>query len=197
MGNLNSVKKAFKRVGANAVITNDPDHLNRADKLVLPGVGHFKAGIDHLKNLGLVDILSEQVLEEKKPILGICLGMQLFTEFSEESGMSGLGWIKAKTYKFNKEDLSDRMKVPHMGWNSLINYEPLGLLSGIGESSLFYFVHSFYIKNDQSEDIISETNYGVRFTSAFNNENIYGVQFHPEKSHDSGLKLLQNFVRVI
>lgn len=191
MGNLRSVQKAFERIKCIVKISSDIDDLLNAEKLILPGVGNFEKGIDNLKSTGLFDALNEAVLVKKKPILGICLGMQLMTEHSEEGNASGFGWIKANTKKFTFE--KSELKIPHMGWNNLSikNIEPL--FSGLNEESFFYFVHSYFVNCNFTEDVLAETNYGNNFVSAFRKENIFGCQFHPEKSHDAGLLLLKNF----
>lgn len=194
MGNLRSIQKAFERLRVQTIISSNNDEILEANKLVLPGVGHFESGIKNLRTSGLVDILNEMVLRDKTPILGICLGMQLMTENSEEGNLAGLGWVKAKTKKFSFSD--KLLKIPHMGWNTLSIINPDSLLTGLRTEELFYFVHSYFIQCENKSDIISESNYGIKFVSSFKKDNIYGCQFHPEKSHDSGLKLLNNFINL-
>ena len=191
MGNLRSVQKAFERIRIPATISSSANDLHSADKLVLPGVGHFERGIGNLKGRGMYELLNELVLEKEKPILGICLGMQLMTEFSEEGNCSGFGWIKAKTQKFSFH--SNGLKIPHMGWNSLTIRKTDSLFRDITIDNFFYFVHSYFVSCDNEADILTETNYGNKFVSSFNKDNIFGCQFHPEKSHDSGLLILKNF----
>lgn len=190
MGNLRSVEKAFKRVHANPMVSSNPEDIKRATKLVLPGVGFFKAGMDNLRKLGLIEVLNQKVLVEKTPILGICLGMQLFTSHSEEGDVSGLDWIKAKTIAFNLQTY----KVPHMGWNTLIPDQKNPLFEGVDWEEAYYFVHSYFVQCLNPENILCHTEYEIDFHSCIVNDNIVGVQFHPEKSHEAGLKLLANFM---
>lgn len=191
MGNLRSVQKAFERIGISAKICNDAGELKSSSKLILPGVGHFKKGIDNLKNLGFYDELNELILVKKIPILGICLGMQLMTSTSEEGNCEGFGWIEAKTEKFRFNN--NNLKIPHMGWNNLNIKNNNQILNELSENDFFYFVHSYNVQCKNKSDIVATTYYGIDFVSVFNRENIFGCQFHPEKSHDAGLKLLRNF----
>jgi imidazole glycerol-phosphate synthase subunit HisH len=192
MGNLRSVQKAFERIRVTARISSDVSEILSADKLVLPGVGHFAQGISNLKQKGLFEALNEVVLEHKKLILGICLGMQLMTEYSEEGNCEGFGWIQAKTQRFNFDFSS--LKIPHMGWNNLLIRNSDSIFRGMSTENFFYFVHSYYISCIDESDILAETRYGNNFVSSFQKENVFGCQFHPEKSHDSGLLVLKNFV---
>ena len=194
MGNLRSVQKAFERIRIPATISSNPQEIQTADKLVLPGVGHFEQGITNLKNKGLFDLLNEVVINKKKQILGICLGMQLMTEFSEEGNCDGFGWLKARTQRFSFK--TNGLKIPHMGWNNLSIKNSITLYKDITADNFFYFVHSYYISCESEQNILAETNYGNKFVSSFQKENIFGCQFHPEKSHDSGLQILKNFVQI-
>lgn len=196
MGNLRSVQKAFEKAGCRAVITNEHDIIRGADKIVLPGVGAFKDGMKHLKELGLVEILNEEIIKNKKPFLGVCLGMQLIAKKSHENGLTdGLGWVNAEVVKFDFSDYDKKLKIPHVGWNN-VNYKNNNLLfDGVANKSDFYFVHSYYFKTN--EDIVtSTTDYGFDFVSSVNKNNIYAFQFHPEKSQIVGLKLIENFVNL-
>jgi glutamine amidotransferase len=191
MGNLRSVQKALQRINIDSLITSDKDIILEADKLILPGVGHFKNAMKKLQDLALVDVLYKKVIEHKTPILGICLGMQLFTKFSEEGNCSGLGYINATTLRFAATD--SQMKIPHMGWNNVIfNKNSLYNDEDFNEQC-FYFVHSYYVKCKNKIDILGTTYYGYPFTSAIQKDNITGVQFHPEKSFKIGLHLLKKF----
>ena len=196
MGNLRSVQKAFEKVGSSVLITNEHTKIRNADKIVLPGVGSFKDGMKHLDELGLIDILNEEVIQKKKPFLGICLGMQLIANKSHENGETkGLNWVNAEVEKFNFTSSSKKLKVPHVGWNELIFKNENKLLEGIEEFSDFYFVHSFHFKTN--EDVVTTyTEYGFNFTSSINKNNIFAFQFHPEKSQIVGLKLIENFVNL-
>ena len=195
MGNLNSVKRKLDRMGLKSIITSDPEEIKKSDKIILPGVGHFAKAILEIKNRGLWDLLSEQVIVKKKLVLGICLGMQLMAKHSEEGDSEGFGWIDAEVLRFK---VSDRIKykIPHMGWNTIRPLKDSLLLEKISLESEFYFVHSYHVLCDNSEDVLAQTDYDYSFTSAFQKENIFGVQFHPEKSHDAGEVVLRNFVKI-
>lgn len=191
MGNLHSVFKALKRMNIKSIISSKSSDIESADKLILPGVGHFKKGMENLKSLGIIGILNKKVITEKTPILGICLGMQLLTKHSEEGDVFGLGWIDAKTIKFN---LDTKFRSPHMGWNTIKIQKENLLLKNNSEEDIFYFVHSYYINCKNKKDILATTNYGCEFVSAIQKNNIYATQFHPEKSHSLGLQVIKNFV---
>lgn len=194
MGNLGSVQNMLKYINVPCVITEDLDKIKNADKLILPGVGSFSVAMNLLKEKNIVDVLNEKILIKKTPILGICLGMQLLTKYSEEGNVDGLGWINAST---NKLDNSiNQLKVPHMGWNYIIPQQENKLILGLNNNSKFYFVHSYYVECKNKENVLCKTNYGLPFDSVIHNENIYGAQFHPEKSHKFGMKLLENFSKI-
>lgn len=191
MGNLRSVEKAFDRLDAAVEITNDPEKIAKADKLLLPGVGHFKRGMENLNSSDLLEAVN-MAKGRGIPFLGICLGMQLLAKSSEESGGNGLGFIDAAVVQFSDEHA---IKVPHMGWNSLTIEKPIPLLKGIEEHESFYFAHSFHFDHYMpKEHIVALTDYGSSFPCIVQHENVVGVQFHPEKSHDAGLLLLKNFM---
>ena len=196
MGNLRSVQKAFEKVGCDAVITNNHKIIKNASKVVLPGVGAFKDGMKNLEELGLIDILNEEIIKNKKPFLGICLGMQLIASKSYENGETdGLGWVDAEVVKFDFTDYDKKLKIPHVGWNN-VSYKNNNLLfDGIANNSDFYFVHSYYFKTNV-DIVTSTTDYGFDFVSSVNKNNIYAFQFHPEKSQTAGLKLIENFVNI-
>jgi imidazole glycerol-phosphate synthase subunit HisH len=194
MGNVGSIMNIIKKFTNDVVISASPDMIDRATKLILPGVGSFDNGMKNLEHYNLVEILNDKVLNEKVPVLGICLGMQLLTKKSEEGVLPGLSWIEAETVKFDYEKY--KLKIPHMGWNIVNVNKPNKLLDNSSEETRFYFVHSYYVKCQDSDDIILTTKYGIDFASAVNKENIYGVQFHPEKSHKFGLQLLKKFVEI-
>lgn len=192
MGNLRSVQKAFDRIKVESSIISNPSDLMQADKIVLPGVGHFEQGMKNLQVSGFDEVLKEAVAEKKIPILGICLGMQLLTEFSEEGNIKGLGLIKGEVKRFQP----GKLKIPHMGWNSLLPKKESHLFSFPGKEDLVYFVHSYYVTCSDRSDVLFQTDYGKIFDSAFEHKNIIGFQFHPEKSHKTGLKLLESFSKM-
>lgn len=193
MGNLGSIQNILKKIGVNSIITSDVDEINNANKIILPGVGAFDRAMQNLKDLKLIDILNEKALNEKIPVLGICLGMQLLAKDSTEGVLPGLGWIDANVKKF---DIDKALKVPHMGWNYTIQQKESSLFFDMYTTPRFYHVHSYYFACNDDEDILTITNYGGEFTSSVNKGNIYGVQFHPEKSHKFGMKLLENFAKI-
>ena len=192
-GNVGSLANICAKAGGRASISADPNEVARADKLILPGVGHFGRAMERLRRNGLVDAMNEAVLHRHRPVLGICLGMQLLSKHSEEGDAEGLGWIDARTVRFRLEPGSD-LKVPHMGWNAVevVNDDPL--LAGLPEDPRFYFVHSYYVEGAREEDVMLRTTHGRPFVSAVRLGNIRGTQFHPEKSHKFGLTLIRNFV---
>lgn len=196
MGNLGSVYKSFKKVHENVLISSSKKDIEKADKLVLPGVGHFSNGMKRLEELDLLNLLNHKVIENETPILGICLGMQLFAKFSHEGNVNGLSWFDAEVVKFDVTDKL-RYKVPHMGWNSIQIARNNVLLDEISQSELFYFVHTYHIKCLDNKDVLGVTNYSYDFASMIQKNNIYGTQFHPEKSHGKGLKIIKNFAQKI
>ncbi len=193
MGNVHSVLKALETTGEDVLLSNRKEDLQRAEAIVLPGVGAFGVGISNLKKLDLIGTLNEEVLAKKKPFLGICLGMQLLAEESEEFGKhQGLGWIPARVKKF---DFSPHpMRVPHVGWNNLLIEKEDPLFRGLKNYPDFYFVHSYFMDCDEPETVIAKCDYGRPFAAAVQKENIFGVQFHPEKSQRAGLTVIKNFV---
>ncbi len=192
-GNLGSIQNMIKKIGGKAQISSDALQIASADKLILPGVGAFDTGIKNLHDKGLWDVLNKRVLEDKVPILGICLGMQLMTKSSEEGVLPGLSWIEAETKRFDFDNLSEKRKIPNMGWNYIQLKKNSILFNGMYENPKFYFVHSYYVNCNQQEDVLAQAEYGNIYDCAFEKDNIFGVQFHPEKSHKYGMKLLENF----
>ena len=193
MGNLNSVKKKLDRLKTTASITSNPKDIIKADKIILVGVGHFAKAMKNIKELNLLDTLNEVAIIKKKPVLGICLGMQLMAKDSEEGKTEGLGWLDANVRKMQVDDTL-KFKIPHTGWNKITQSKKSHLMKGIPESSEFYFVHSYYLKPNETSNTLNETEYCFKFTSAIEKDNIFGVQYHPEKSHDVGEVLLKNFI---
>jgi glutamine amidotransferase len=194
LGNLGSIQNMLRKIGTNSVISSDPEVIEKANKLILPGVGSFDYGISQLRSRKYYSILENKVLFEKRPILGICLGMQLFMEKSEEGILPGLGWIKGEVLKFNIDD--PKLKIPHMGWQEVTLCQKSKLFTGMFNNPRFYFVHSYYVKPENKSDDFLISEYGYPFTAGIENGNICGVQFHPEKSHKYGMKLLKNFVEL-
>ncbi len=192
MGNLSSVKRKLSRIKVDALITSNPHDVLTADKIILPGVGHFQMAMENIMRLNLLDVLNEAVLIKHKPILGICLGMQLMANKSEEGNVPGLGWIDGDVVRF-KVSNTQTYKIPHMGWNQIEIAKESPLMIDIPAFSEFYFVHSYHFKTNHTEDILNETDYDYKFVSAIEKNNIFGVQYHPEKSHDVGETLLKNF----
>ena len=195
MGNLGSVKKKMDRIGVKSIITSDAEEIKNSNKIILPGVGHFAKAVSEIKSRGLWDLLSKQVLVERKLILGICLGMQLMAKQSEEGDAEGFGWFDAKVIRFKVSD-TIIYKIPHMGWNTMKEIKESPLFEKINFNSEFYFVHSYHLKCNDSNNILAETIYDYSFTSVIQEGNIFGVQFHPEKSHDVGERLLMNFINL-
>jgi imidazole glycerol-phosphate synthase subunit HisH len=191
MGNLGSIRNMLKKIGADAEISADPARIGAATKLILPGVGAFDAGIANLDASGLVPLLNDRVMTTGVPVLGICLGMQLMAHRSSEGSRPGLGWIDAEVHRLQPADPS--LKVPHMGWSLVQPLRSAPLLDDLPDEPRFYFVHSYYIRCRNPGDVLLETRYGGPFASAVHHANIWGVQFHPEKSHRYGMHLLRNF----
>ncbi len=194
-GNINAFINAYKRLNIKTKVAKNTYDIQSASKIILPGVGAFDYVMSNFNKSGFRDIVEKKVLEEKTPILGICAGMQILANFSEEGIEKGLGWIDGKVCLFDKNKIKFKTKLPHMGWNS-INPVDNKLLLGLNDQSKFYFVHSYFFKASFDKNIIATTTYGDNFTSAVNKENIYGVQFHPEKSHKNGLMILKNFSKI-
>lgn len=192
MGNLRSVQKAFEHVGAEALISSKHEDIRSASKIILPGVGAFKDAMGNLHKLNLIELLNEEVIQKKKPFLGICLGMQLIATKSYEFGeTNGLGWIDAEVTRFPDSEL----KIPHVGWNGVAYENRSPLYEGIPDNSDFYFVHSYYFNTDR-EYATGICDYGISFIASVQKENIFAVQFHPEKSQTYGLKIIENFVNL-
>jgi imidazole glycerol-phosphate synthase subunit HisH len=191
MGNLNSIQKALRKIGAESVVTDDPEILSRATHIILPGVGFFGQGMANLATRGMIPILRHELLEMKKPCLGICLGMQLLFTTSEEGGsVAGLDFIKGRIVRFKENGL----KVPHIGWND-VRANECAILTGIEDQSNFYFLHSYHAIPDEPVQC-GYTNYGYDFVSVVGKGTLFGTQFHPEKSQKKGLQILENFARI-
>jgi glutamine amidotransferase len=194
LGNPKSIKNMLAYLGIESRISANHAEIVSAERLILPGVGHFQHGMEQIEQLGLIDILKKEVSENKKPILGICLGMQLLTRHSEEGNLAGLGFIDAQTKKFELQD--ETLKVPHMGWNTVEFKKDSPMNTGVSINPRYYFVHSYFVDCANQNDILCTTQYGQEFVSGFQHENIFGLQFHPEKSHKFGMELLDNFCKI-
>ncbi len=195
MGNLASVQNAFAKLGKDTVVESDPTKFKEYDKLILPGVGAFGDAMTHLQERNMVEAIKE-FAQSGKPMLGICLGMQLLFESSQEFGShKGLGLIEGEVIHFDSSKFSEPLKIPHMGWNRMFTKEHK-LFENLDDEHYLYFVHTYHVVCKNEEDIIGETYYGYKFTSAVAHNNIMGIQPHPEKSHDNGLKILENFINL-
>ncbi len=196
MGNLGSVQNMFRRIGVAVQVTSNLTDIENAEKILLPGVGAFGAAMKRIEEGGFRAVLDKKAMQDKIPVLGICLGMQLLTQGSEEAPESGLGWIDAETKKF-KFELNSGLKVPHMGWNSVIKKNPSPLTDPLSDEAKFYFVHSYFVKVKTASDCLMQAHYGLDFDAVITNgTNIFGAQFHPEKSHKFGMNLLANFAAI-
>lgn len=193
MGNLSSIQNMAKYLGYEVIISSDFHQIANAEKLILPGVGNFGEAMRIINKSGLREILDEAVLQKKTPIFGICLGMQLLSSYSEEGNCEGFNWIQAQTRKFEFSEKIN-LKIPHMGWDFITVKRPTQLLSDIEMESRYYFVHSYYVKCQSEIDVVATTNYGIEFDAVIKHENIMGTQFHPEKSHRFGMKILKNYL---
>jgi glutamine amidotransferase len=189
MGNVGSIVNMMKKIGHAAIVSADAATIRSADRLIIPGVGAFDVGMANLHSRGLVEVLSEKVVDQKTPVLGICLGMQLLCDRSQEGDRPGLGWICGESVRFSSTEL----RVPHMGWNQLAPVDKHWLFEGEPEDMRFYFVHSYHVVVSDPRDRIGAATYGIEFSAAIGREHILGVQFHPEKSHRFGMQLLRNF----
>ena len=191
--NIGSVKNMFKYLDIACEICDTPEKLENSEKILLPGVGSFDEAMINIEKLGFKEVLDKKALNDRIPILGICLGMQILTKYSEEGKLNGLGWINGATKKFK---LDNKLSIPHMGWNTVSIKKKSQITKGFDDSFRFYFVHSYYVELANEADCILKTNYGEDFNSLINFKNIYGAQFHPEKSHKFGMVLLKNFAQI-
>jgi glutamine amidotransferase len=195
-GNINAIKNIYERLNIKYEFAQSIETIEKADHIILPGVGAFDETINTLQNKGFIETLNKKVQVDKVPILGICVGMQMLADSSEEGTLDGLGWIHGKVKKFDKNLIPGKPKIPHLGWNSIEVVRDCDLFRNIDPEVGFYFVHSYYYECDNSDNILANCTYGKEFHAAVNKDNIYGVQFHPEKSHDNGIQLLKNFANL-
>jgi glutamine amidotransferase len=192
MGNIGSVVKKIQKIGFEPIVVQKKEDLLLATKIILPGVGHFAKAMQNLKELDLLETLNKKVIKQKTPILGICLGMQIMAQHSEEGNAKGLGWFDADVVRFRINDKL-KHKIPHMGWNHVETKKQPALFKNVDLEPGFYFVHAFHIQCNQTQDVLNTTTYEYPFTSAIQRDNIIGLQYHPEKSHDAGEQILLNF----
>jgi len=195
-GNIYAIGNIYERLSIPFKIAEHPEDVPGSEKIILPGVGAFDETISMLDKSGFRSVLDKEVLENRIPILGICVGMQILADKSEEGQLPGLGWVKGEVKKFDINLLTEKPKIPHLGWNSIKVIKPNVLFDSIDEEHGFYFLHSYYFECKSADDTMSTTFYGNNFASSVNHENIYGVQFHPEKSHHNGINFLKNFANL-
>ncbi len=195
-GNLNAIKNIYERLNIRFEFADSRERIMNADHIILPGVGAFDETVSTLQNKCFIEVLNKKVLEDNVPILGICVGMQMLADSSEEGKLNGLGWISGKVKRFDKNLIMGKPKIPHLGWNSIEITQDCPLFKNVNPAVGFYFVHSYYYECADETNVICKTEYGQVFHSAVNKDNIFGVQFHPEKSHDNGIELLRNFAKI-
>lgn len=195
-GNVQAIANIYHRLNLEAKIVTHSDGIEAADRIVLPGVGAFDATMNRLNDSGLRKALDVAVLEQKKPVLGICVGMQILAKSSEEGSVKGLGWVDAEVKKLDASLLTQKPYLPHLGWNEIDLVRPHSILNGVDNKIGFYFLHSYYFKCNNPSDILTRTTYGAEFTSAIQSGNVFGTQFHPEKSHQNGIEVFRNFANI-
>jgi glutamine amidotransferase len=193
LGNISAFVNVYNRLNIPVMVASQSNQLLEATKLILPGVGSFDFAMQQLNESGMRETLDELVLKEKIPVLGICVGMQMLANSSEEGILPGLGWIDGKVVRFDPSTFKHPASIPHMGWNDVVPVTTTSLFQNLEHDARFYFLHSYYFCCNRQKDIIATTDYGIQFTCAVGSENIFGVQFHPEKSHGWGVQLLKNF----
>lgn len=196
VGNIYAFQNVYKRLNIPTMIARSAKDLEDVEKIILPGVGAFDYAMIQLNKSGMRERLDDLVLNQKKPVIGICVGMQMMANGSDEGKLDGLRWINADVKKFDESTIRFKTKLPHMGWNDVLPKSGHPLFKGLETEALFYFLHSYYFLCHQQEDSIATSEYGVNFTSSVNHNNVYGIQFHPEKSHQYGETLLHNFAQI-
>lgn len=195
-GNIQAIKNIYKKLKVDCIFASKPEHLDGIDKIILPGVGAFDEAIQQLTNSGMKDILTQKVIQESTPVLGVCVGMQIMAKSSDEGNLEGLGWFDAEVKKFDESTINFKPKLPHMGWNELVPNKSHPILNNIDMDKGFYFLHSFYFQCNDENDILAKAHYGSNFHCAVQKNNVFGFQFHPEKSHTNGINLFQNFAEL-
>jgi imidazole glycerol-phosphate synthase subunit HisH len=196
LGNIRAFVNVYERLNIKTKVAHNADEIRGATKIILPGVGAFDYAMKQLNASGMRDELDNKVLAEKIPVIGICVGMQILANSSEEGILPGLGWIDGEVKLFDTAKIPHKTRLPHMGWNNINPVNGNDLLNGLDAQSRFYFLHSYYFVCHKEKEIISTTEYGISYASAINRENIFGIQFHPEKSHSNGIQLLHNFAKL-
>lgn len=195
-GNIQAIKNIYKRLKVDCKFAAKPEDMEGVEKIILPGVGAFDEAISQLNTSGMREVLDELVLEDKVPVLGVCVGMQIMALNSDEGQLQGLNWFDASVKRFDEEQIKHKPKTPHMGWNSIESTVSHSLLEGIDFEKGFYFLHSYYFQCSNDEDVLASSTYGSSFTCAVHKDNIFGFQFHPEKSHSNGVNLFKNFAEL-
>jgi glutamine amidotransferase len=196
LGNIRAFVNVYERLNIKTKVAHNAEDIKDATKIILPGVGAFDYAMKQLNASGMRDELDNKVLGEKIPVIGICVGMQILANSSEEGILPGLGWIDGEVKLFDTSKILHKTRLPHMGWNNINPVNGHNLLNGLDSQSRFYFLHSYYFVCHNENEIISTTEYGISYASAVNRENIFGIQFHPEKSHSNGIQLLHNFAKL-
>lgn len=195
-GNIQAIKNIYKRLNIECEFVSKPDGLKNADKIILPGVGAFDESMRQLSESGMQTALDEYVIAKKIPVLGVCVGMQIMASRSDEGELSGLGWFNANVRRFDPNVIKHKPKIPHMGWNSVYPVREHSVFNNVDQDTGFYFLHSYYFESQDDSDVLAQTHYGDKFSCAVNKENIFGFQFHPEKSHQNGINLFKNFAEL-
>jgi len=196
LGNIRAFVNVYERLNIKTKVARVASDIKGSTKIILPGVGAFDYAMSQLNSSGLRDELEKQVIGNKVPVVGICVGMQMLANSSEEGKLPGLGWLNAEVKLFDSSLIKYKTQLPHMGWNTMNPLKNKNLLDGFNGPSRFYFLHSYYFKCNNENEIIANSNYGITYASVVNRDNIYGIQFHPEKSHSNGIKLLHNFAKL-
>ena len=196
LGNIRAFQNVYEKLSIPVKVARFPAEVENATKLILPGVGSFDYAMNQLNKSRMREVLERRVLNDKIPLMGICVGMQMLADSSDEGTEAGLGWIKGRVRKFDPNLIPFKSRLPHMGWNSVMPKAEVGLFSGIRDQARFYFLHSYYFECDSESHVICKTDYGITYASGINKENVFGIQFHPEKSHLNGVCLLSNFAKL-
>jgi glutamine amidotransferase len=196
LGNIKAFKNVYERLSIPVKVARVSEEVENATKIILPGVGSFDYAIRQLNKSGMREALEKRILDDKIPVMGICVGMQMLADSSDEGTEPGLGWISGRVRKFHPNLIPFKSRLPHMGWNSVMPKKEVGLFSGIENQARFYFLHSYYFECAENSQVICKSYYGITYASAVNKENVFGVQFHPEKSHNNGIRLLNNFAKL-